>query len=252
MPTLQWNKKVWDGEYDWVNYDEEWSKPWGSSESQWFSAIYPRIHSFIPCNSILEISPGFGRWTKFLLKNCHIYKGVDLSEQCVCECKNSFSINHPSCEFYLNNGISLKDVFNTFSDFIFSYDSLVHVEPYIIEEYISQILSNNILNKNGVAFIHHSNLKNALENQFINNLSNIHDRDINTDFKIVSDIIKQHNGYTLIQEIINLGNCQLIDCYTLFCRNDSAYTKYKYKVIVNSYSSFETFLSRSIYNSYIF
>lgn len=252
VPTLEWNKYIWDGEYDWLNYNEEWSKPWGSSESQWFSAIYPRIHSFIPCNSILEIAPGFGRWTNFMLKNCKIYHGIDLSSKCINECRSKFKYDDQSCNFYLNNGTNLKDVYNIYSDFIFSYDSLVHVDPYVIEEYISQILSHNILNKNGVVFFHHSNLKHAIENNYITNINNIHDRDVNTDYKIVSSLINKYNGYTLIQELVNLGNCPLIDCYTIFCKADSVFIQNKYQIIVNSYSSFETFLSRALYNKYIF
>lgn len=252
MPTLEWNKNIWDNEYDWPNYNEEWSKPWGSSEAQWFSAIYPRIHSFIPCNYIIEIAPGFGRWTKYLIKSCNIYNGIDLSQKCIDECRTNFNNENISCNFYLNNGTSLKHVYNTLSDFIFSYDSLVHSDPYIIEEYIAQILSNNILNINGVVFFHHSNLKNVIDNNYILNMNNVHNRDDKTDYKIVYNLIKKYNGHTLIQEIVNLGNCPLIDCYTIFCRSDSILSVNEYKLIINSYSSFETFLSRAIYSKYIF
>ena len=32
-------------------------------DSQWFGLIFPRIHAFLPTGTILEIAPGFGRWT---------------------------------------------------------------------------------------------------------------------------------------------------------------------------------------------
>src|SRR4030095_8370524 len=44
---------------------EEWSSAWGGSEAQWLGAIFLRIRAFIPTDTILEIAPGFGRWTNF-------------------------------------------------------------------------------------------------------------------------------------------------------------------------------------------
>jgi hypothetical protein len=41
-------------------------------------------------------------------------------------------------------------------DFVFSFDSLVHAEPDVIQAYIEQLAS--ILTPGGAAFIHHSNL----------------------------------------------------------------------------------------------
>src|SRR5262249_35556326 len=42
------------------------------------------------------------------------------------------------------------------TDFVFSFDSLVHAEPDVIRSYVEQLAS--ILTPEGVAFIHHSNL----------------------------------------------------------------------------------------------
>ena len=70
MPELDWNKAVFDGNYDWRQGGEEWSAPWGGSEAQWFGSLYPRLHRLLPAGRILEIAPGFGRWTKFLIPAC--------------------------------------------------------------------------------------------------------------------------------------------------------------------------------------
>ncbi len=40
IPDLKWNETTWDGSYDWAARGEEWSGPWGSSEAQWFGAMW--------------------------------------------------------------------------------------------------------------------------------------------------------------------------------------------------------------------
>lgn len=62
MLSIEQNIKVWSA-YDWnIGEGAEWSLPWGGVEQQWLATIYPRIYSFIPCGSILEIAVGYGRW----------------------------------------------------------------------------------------------------------------------------------------------------------------------------------------------
>src|SRR6266550_6857049 len=56
--------------YDWKDAGEEWSAPWGTSAAQWFGAILPRVRAFLPAETILEIAPGFGRWTYYLKDYC--------------------------------------------------------------------------------------------------------------------------------------------------------------------------------------
>ena len=60
MPTVEQNRQIWNQDHDWTQQGEEWSEVWGGSEAQWFGAILPRIHAFVPTGTILEIAPGFG------------------------------------------------------------------------------------------------------------------------------------------------------------------------------------------------
>jgi hypothetical protein len=66
------NRQHWKQDYDWPKQGEEWSSVWGGSEAQWFATILPRIHAFVPTGTILEIAPGFGRWTTYLKKYCEL------------------------------------------------------------------------------------------------------------------------------------------------------------------------------------
>ena len=107
MPSIEENRSEWGEKYGWSDWGEEWSQPWGGAESQWFGTVFPRIHAFVPAPTILEIAPGFGRWTKYLQAHCHRLIGVDLTERCVEECRRRFQgLSH--AEFYVNDGTSLE------------------------------------------------------------------------------------------------------------------------------------------------
>jgi SAM-dependent methyltransferase len=213
MPELDWNNEVWGGSYDWTAAGEEWSAAWGGSEAQWFGSLYPRLHRLLPAKRVLEIAPGFGRWTKFLVGNCESYVGVDLSDKCVAACRSTFAAaNHAL--FIQNDGLSLAQANGSF-DFVFSFDSLVHAELDVLMHYVPQIIGK--LSPGGMAFIHHSNLLAIPDNS-----SNPHRRASSVDAKQVAALIVRHGGCVLIQEIISWGpGLVLHDCMTMFGRADS-------------------------------
>jgi len=122
---------------------------------QWYGTILPRIRAFLPVQTILEIAPGFGRWTHFLKDFCTNLSVVDLSEVGIKACQERF-VDCSHITYFVNDGRSLDMIPDSTIDFVFSFDSLVHVEDSIISAYISQL--SRKLRQNGVAFIHHSNL----------------------------------------------------------------------------------------------
>jgi SAM-dependent methyltransferase len=214
MPGLDWNKQIWEETYEWPDAGEEWSRVWGGSEAQWFGSLYPRLHRFLPADRILEIAPGYGRWTRFLIPACSSYLGVDLSSRCVDVCRSRFK-EASQARFFENDGLSLACIPDASCDLIFSFDSLVHAELDVLQSYIPQMIKK--LSANGVAFIHHSNLQD-------DGLP----KDIYTHFRagsvsrsIVADLIVQTGGGVIIQEAINwVGSTSPIDCLTLFGRAD--------------------------------
>jgi len=154
MPTIEFNKGKWDATYDWNGQGEEWSEGWNGSESQWFFSIYPRIHAFLPAQNVVEIAPGYGRWTAYLLPHCGKYSGFDLATKCVDACRERFK-SAKNARFDVTDGVSLPGIKDKSVDFLFSFDSLIHVEIDILEGYIKEM--NRTLSADGVAFIHHSN-----------------------------------------------------------------------------------------------
>lgn len=155
MPSKEWNQNVWNETYPWKQAGDEWSSNWGSAEAQWYGSLYPRFHRYLPAKNILEIGPGHGRWTQFLLHNCSHLDLVDLSTTCINACKKRFQACS-NINFHVNDGTSLSMIADHSIDLVFSFDSLVHAEDDVIEGYLKEISKK--LTSNGVGIIHHSNL----------------------------------------------------------------------------------------------
>ena len=154
MPSIEENLDMWNQDYVWRSAGDHWSNPWGSSRGQWYRSIYPRIQGFLPATAILEIAPGFGRWTEFLLESCETLVGVDVTPKCVQACQQRFT-DRPGARFEVNDGHSLPMVEDSSIDFAFSFDSLVHVEAETLSGYLIELA--RVLKPDGVAFLHHSN-----------------------------------------------------------------------------------------------
>ena len=213
MPDFNWNLRKWGTDYAWPEAGEEWSASWGGSEAQWFGTLFPRLHRFLPARRILEIAPGFGRWTRFLIPACEEFVGIDIAPKCIEECRVRFA-KSMHARFFGNDGYSLAAAEDRSFDFVFSFDSLVHAESDVISSYMSEIL--NKLAPGGVAFIHHSNL-----HTYGKQLGFLHGRAMTVSADVVADLVKINDGTVLVQEIVNWGCEHLIDCLTLFARRDS-------------------------------
>lgn len=225
MPTVEWNNHIWNGSYDWSQHGDEWSEAWGGSEAQWYWALLPRIRRLLPRDgAILEIAPGFGRWTQHLQRYCRLLIGVDLSAQCVAACRERFA-DCPHLVFHQNDGRSLGMVEPGHVDFAFSFDSLVHVGGDVLAAYIDALATR--LTPNGAAFLHHSNLgewqadieSGALSHEFL------HNRDASVTGEAVAAMVEAAGLHLVSQEYVNWGGAEpkyLIDCVTVFSRDSRA------------------------------
>jgi SAM-dependent methyltransferase len=154
MPTIEQNLELWTNPAEWVDRGDQWSVTWGNVETQWFFAIYPRVHAFLPAQSILEIAPGFGRWTQFLKNYAEHLTVVDLVGDCIEGCKRRFA-SQSNITYHVNDGRSLTMIPDRSIDFVFSFDSLVHAEADVVAGYLEQL--RHKLKPDGVGFVHHSN-----------------------------------------------------------------------------------------------
>ena len=222
MPTVDDNKKIWDGDYQWTNRGDEWSVAWGGPYMQWYGAILPRIHRYLPTGNILEIACGYGRWTQFLKDVCKNIVAIDLSEECIDACRQRFS-NCSHIDYHVNDGKSLQMIPDASIDFVFSFDSLVHADEPILDAYLSQL--PRILKSEGAAFIHHSNLgeyktlHSKIGNKpklrkFITMLGmfeeNLHLREPSVSAVLVEQLAEEHGLQCVSQELIPWGTKRLL------------------------------------------
>lgn len=210
MPTIEANVQHWN-HYDWSRRGEEWSEVWGGAAEQWFGTILPRIRHFIPCETILEIAPGFGRWTQYLADHCDRLVGVDVSERCVQACRQRFGENRRT-HFETNDGQSLPMVQSGSIDLIFSFDSLVHVEAEPIQAYLKE--ARRSLRPGGFGFFHHSNA--AALRKHDEGFVNKHWRAESVSAEWFRLACQQAGLHCISQEIINWGGEDLSDCFSAF------------------------------------
>jgi ubiquinone/menaquinone biosynthesis C-methylase UbiE len=157
LPSIEENKLTWNDPATWDKFNggNSWSGSWGDPSNQWIHTVMPRIRTYVPTGTILEIAPGFGRWTYYLKDLCKHLIVVDLNELCIQKCRERFS-SSTNITYYLNNGKDLSMIEDGSIDFAFSFDSLVHVEEDVMAAYLTQLAKK--LKPNGVGWLHHSNV----------------------------------------------------------------------------------------------
>jgi ubiquinone/menaquinone biosynthesis C-methylase UbiE len=153
MPSVEWNRTKWGTTYTWPSEGDEWSAHWGTTQALWSFVLLPRIGRFLPAETILEIAPGFGRFTSYLRGYCKHLIAVDMNPKCIEACRQKFGAE---VELHTNDGRSLTMIADNSVDFVFSFDSLVHVDAGDLTAYVSEL--GRKLKVGGRGFIHHSNL----------------------------------------------------------------------------------------------
>ena len=237
MPSVDWNIQKWDERYHWNDGGDNWSRFYGGPAMQWRLTLLPRILPFVPAPSILEIAPGFGRWTHFLKDLCEHLTVVDLSQKCIESCKERFA-DSSSITYHTNDGRSLAMIPDDSIDFVISVDSLVHVEEDVIAAYLDQLAVK--MTKDAVGFIHHSNLgEHARLYRFMRSNSLVYgvckalgfgpnggDRALSMTAARFDALAEAAGLQCIGQEMISWGRTRrLNDCFSLFTRRGSRWER---------------------------
>jgi SAM-dependent methyltransferase len=158
MPSKEYNLLLWDKRHAWPMDGDEWSDMAGFCGVPYLEWKESLAEHFIKGNVggkiVLEIGPGHGRWTAYLAPAKKLIL-VDLSPNCIGFCKKLFSAKK-QVECHVNDGKSLP-VDDSSVDFIWSFDTFVHIEPDILEQYVQEIA--RVLRPGGSAVIHHPDRK---------------------------------------------------------------------------------------------
>jgi SAM-dependent methyltransferase len=217
--------------YDWKDAGEEWSERWGTSAAQWSGSILPRIKNCLPARTILEIGPGYGRWTHYLKDYCERLLIVDRAAECIEACRSRFAAD-PRMTGYVTEGGGLPMIPDRSIDFVFSFDVFVHIKREAVEQYLSEL--SRTLKIGAKGFIHHSNLG-AYANSprhklpgFLKKLLNkwhVLDDDHHRTSTMSAELFRQlcwKNGLQCTrQEMVNWRGRRLIDCMSWIERSEN-------------------------------
>lgn len=142
------NKLIWEA-WDWNAGGEEWTP-----SSEWKESVLNSIlRKHMPKGgSIVEIGPGGGRWTEYLLEIGKAVTAVDISEECLRVCRDRFS-EHDHIEFILTPGNELPGVADQSSDAIWSFDVFVHINKEEVKAYALEF--HRVLLPGGIGVLHH-------------------------------------------------------------------------------------------------
>jgi SAM-dependent methyltransferase len=148
MSSLSANKLIWEN-WNWSGNGEEWtlSPEWKTSVVKTFIDPY-----YTNCGALLEIGPGAGRWTEYLITKTNKLIGVDISQACVTACQNRF----PSAEFELGNGKDIAMIPRGSIDAIWSFDVFVHINGAEFLSYVREF--RRVLKPGGLIIIHHGSV----------------------------------------------------------------------------------------------
>jgi len=123
---------------DFETYGLEWGDPGNKEEHpQLFNVKKNLIDPYInPGHTALEIGPGGGRWTRYILDFKTLYM-IDYHNELLSELKKNY--NKPNMVFIKNNGTDFPGVPDNSIDFLFTFGTFVHLDLNLIDEYLHNI-----------------------------------------------------------------------------------------------------------------
>lgn len=159
MPTLDWNFRVWNAAYLWPLQGDEWTQ-----QAEFCGVPYERwkdqlVRTFIvpnirPESTVLEIGPGHGRWSALIPHR--VPKGtvhlVDLSPSCIEFCKKRLA-EYTNIQYHVNDGKSLGTLQTSSVDFLWSFDTFVHIEEPEVRAYAREF--HRVMKPQSMGVIHH-------------------------------------------------------------------------------------------------
>jgi SAM-dependent methyltransferase len=148
------NKAIWEA-WDWSASGDEWT-----TSPEWKQALVRGVlqREILGLQDVLEIGPGAGRWTGYLLERARRYIGVDISSTCVDHCRKRFG-DDARTTFVVGSGRDLATIEDSSIDAIWSYDAFVHINATDVASYVEEF--RRVLRPGAMAVIHHGGIGGA-------------------------------------------------------------------------------------------
>jgi SAM-dependent methyltransferase len=116
-------------------YGLEWGDPEVVEPLQFIRDRY-LLPYVIPEKCAVEIGPGGGRWTRYMLGFRKLYV-VDYYQEMLTELGRNFVA--PNLTFVKNNGTDFPGINDRSVDYLFSFGTFVHLDMQLIAEYLSNM-----------------------------------------------------------------------------------------------------------------
>lgn len=158
--NIETNLKWWNDDHRWDLDGDEWTGQAAMCDVSypvWKASLVDNlIRPYVnPSAHVIEIAPGHGRWSEYIIPASGFVTLVDLSPNCLSFCRKRFS-QYQNVDYYLTTGTSLPQYCHDHIDFIWSYNSFVHMAPVVIRAYMQGF--SQVLRAGGLAIIHHANI----------------------------------------------------------------------------------------------
>jgi ubiquinone/menaquinone biosynthesis C-methylase UbiE len=161
LDNVEKNLEQWDRKHPWSKDGDEWNgqaKLCGVPYETWKASlvdalITPFLH---PDANVLEIAPGHGRWTEYLVAGARHVTVVDISANCLDFCRNRFQ-QSANIDYFLTTGHQLPHYLDNSIDFAWSFDSFVHMDRNVIGGYLREM--KRVLKIGGRVTLHHADVE---------------------------------------------------------------------------------------------
>jgi len=158
MPTVDWNKR-WGRqieEHVESGQDFWWGCQWGDPHQlATLSAVAERYitPNVGPDTVAMEIGPGGGRWTQFLVSARELVL-VDLNPEFFPYLEERFKDAPAALRFYATRDSELDGIDSASIDFVFSFGVFVHIDPDDIRGYLEHIA--RVVRPGGLAIVQYA------------------------------------------------------------------------------------------------
>lgn len=155
--TIVDNLAQWDMRDPWSKDGDEWdgqARACGIAYDDWKARITARYQPLLARGgTIVEIGPGHGRWSQWLVEQAGLLVLCDISPNCLDACRARLA-GRGHIRTHVSQGADLPADLTGKVDAVWSYDCLVHVGPRECERYLIEIA--RVLRPGGVAVVHHA------------------------------------------------------------------------------------------------
>lgn len=138
-------------------------KPKAPFYPELYALIQKYIRPYVRSDSVvLEIGPGGGRWTRYLLNAKQIIL-VDIVSDFFEYLQQRFPDHAAKFTFYQPKAHDLHAIADRSVDYLLTFDAFVHIEPDGIREYLHEIA--RVLKPGAIAVIHYGDITKQAANE---------------------------------------------------------------------------------------